>query len=110
MLVSTNANIFDLAALQGPSADPSTHFHRNLVGRQSAMALVHRLGQRVGNAGTHADHGGFVDAELHRDGIGGLEPDATDIAGQAIGVLRHDLHGIAAVGLVDAHRPRGADP
>src|SRR6266568_2573663 len=45
----------------------------------------------------------------HRDGIGGLESDATDVAGQAIGVLRHHLHGIAAVGLVDAHRPRRAD-
>src|SRR5438132_3442037 len=52
--------------------------------------------------------GGLVDAELHRDGIGSPEPDATDVAGQAIGILRHDLHGIAAVGLVDAHRPRRA--
>ena len=55
-------------------------------------------------------HGGFIDAELHRDGIGGFEPDATNVARQAIGILRHDLHGIAAVGLVDAHRPgRHAD-
>jgi hypothetical protein len=27
------------------------------------MALVHRLGQRIGDAGAHADHGGLVDAE-----------------------------------------------
>src|SRR6266496_5240437 len=81
-----------------------------IVGRQPAMALVHRLGQRIGDAGAHPDHGGLVDAELHRDSIGGLEPDATDVAGQTIGILRHDLDGIAAVGLVDAHRPRGADP
>src|SRR6266487_873528 len=59
------------------------------------------------NPGTHP--GSLVDAELHRDGVGGLEPDATDVARQAIGVLRHHLHGIAAVGLVDAHRPRRAD-
>src|SRR6266700_7328819 len=38
-----------------------------------------------------------------------VTPRATDFARQAIGVLRHDLHGIAAVGLVDAHRPRGAN-
>jgi hypothetical protein len=73
------------------------------------MTLVHRLGQGIGDAGTHPDHGGLVDAELHRNGIGSLEPDATDVAGQAIGILRHDLHGITAVGLVDAHRSRGAD-
>jgi len=73
------------------------------------MALVHRLGQRIGDAGPHPDHGGLVDAEPHRDGIGGLKPDATDVAGQAIGILRHHLHGIAAVGLVDAHGPRRAD-
>src|SRR5262249_35701520 len=36
-------------------------------------------------------------------------PDATDVAGQAIGILRHDLHGIAAVGLIDPHGPGGAD-
>src|SRR6266571_3992430 len=69
--------------------------------------LVHRLGQPIGNPGAHP--GSLVDAELHRDGIGGLESDATDVAGQAIGVLRHHLHGIAAVGLVDAHGPRRAD-
>jgi hypothetical protein len=73
------------------------------------MALVHRLGQRIGDVGAHADQGGLVDAELHRDGVGGLKPDATDITRQAIGILRHDLHGIAAVGLVNANRARRAD-
>ena len=33
-------------------------------GRQRPLAVA-----------AHADHGGLVDAELHRDGIGGLEPD-----------------------------------
>jgi hypothetical protein len=28
------------------------------------MALVHRLGQCVGDAGTDPHHGGFLDAEL----------------------------------------------
>src|SRR6266516_5743200 len=81
-----------------------------VVGRQAAMALVHRLGQRIGDTGAHADHGSLVNAELHRDGIGGLEANAADVACQAIGILRHDLHGIAAIGLVNAHRPSRADP
>ncbi len=34
-----------------------------VIGRQTAMALVHRLGQRIGDAGAHADHGGLVDAD-----------------------------------------------
>ncbi len=33
------------------------------------MALVHRLGQRIGDAGAHTDHGALVDTEVHRDGI-----------------------------------------
>jgi hypothetical protein len=53
----------------------------------------------------HPDQSGLIDAQLHCDGIGGLEPDAADVACQAIGVLRHNLHGIGAVGLVDAYRP-----
>ena len=73
------------------------------------MALVHRLGQRVGDAGAHPDHRRLLDAELHRDCVGGLEADAADVAGQPIGVLGHDLDGVGAVGLEDAHRPRGAD-
>ncbi len=53
-----------------------------VIGRQPAMALVHRLGP---------------------------EPNSPDIPGQAIGILRHDPHGISAVGLVDANRPCRAD-
>ena len=81
-----------------------------LIGRQAAMTLVHGLGQGKGDAGPHPDHGGLLDAELHGDGIGGLEADAADVARQPVGVLRHHLNGIGAVGLVDPHRPRRADP
>ena len=73
------------------------------------MALVHRLGQRVGNPGAHPDHRRLVDAELHGDCIGGLEADAADVACQAIRVLGHDLDGVGAVGLEDADRSGGAD-
>jgi hypothetical protein len=52
----------------------------------------------------------FFHAKLHRDGVGGLEADATDVTGQPVGVFRHDLDGIGAVGLVDTDRPGRADP
>ena len=80
-----------------------------LVRRQSAMTVVHRLGQRVGDPGAQPDHRGLFDAELHGDRVGGLEADAADVAGKPIGVLGHDLDGVGAIGLVDANRPRGAD-
>ena len=80
-----------------------------LLGGQSAMALIHRFGQRIGDPGAHADHGGLFDAELHGDGVGGLEADAADIARQAIRVLGHDLDGVGAIGLENPHRPRRAD-
>ena len=79
------------------------------LGGQAAMALVHRFGQRVGDAGAHPDHRRLLDAELHGDGVGGLEADAADVARQAIRVLGHDLDGIAAVGLEDPDRARRAD-
>ena len=80
-----------------------------LVGRQAAMALVHGLGQRIGDAGAHPDHRGLLDAELHGDRVGGLEADAADVARQPVGVLGHDLDGVGAIGLEDPHRPRRAD-
>ena len=71
---------------------------------QSAMAIAHGLGQRERDPGAHPDHRGLLDAESFRDQIGGTEADAPDVAGQPVGVLAHDLHGIGAVGLEDAHR------
>ena len=41
--------------------------------------------------------------------ICGTEADAPDVAGQPVGILAHDLHGIGAVGLEDAHRAGRAD-
>ena len=74
-----------------------------LLGRQPAMPLVHRLGERERDAGPETDHRGLLDAEPHRDRVGRLEADAANVAGQAIGVLGHHLHGVRAVGLVDPH-------
>ena len=77
--------------------------------RQAAMTLVHRSGQRIADACTDPDHGRLRDPELHRDRVGGPEPDAADVAREAVRVLRHDLHRISAVGPEYPHRPRGAD-
>jgi hypothetical protein len=73
------------------------------------VSLIYRLGQCIGNASSNPDHGGFLDAELHRDRIGCFESNAPEISCQAVGILRHDLHGIGAVGLKYPHRPGGAD-
>ena len=73
------------------------------------MALIHGLGQRIGNPRANPDRCGFLDTELHGDGVGGLEADATDIARQSIRILGHDLDGVGTVGLEDPNRPRGAD-
>lgn len=70
-----------------------------LIHRQAAMPFVHGLGPRRGNAGANHDHRGLLDAEFHRDRVGGLEADTANVTRQAIWVLRHDLHGIGAVGL-----------
>jgi hypothetical protein len=74
--------------------------------RQTAMAVVHRFGQGIGDSGPYSDHGRLIDAKFHGDGVGRLEADAANVAGQSIRVLRHDLHGVSTVGLVDADRSR----
>jgi hypothetical protein len=73
------------------------------------MPVVHRFGQGIRDAGPDTDHGGFLDAELHGDGVGGLEADAADVARRAIWVFRHHLDGVGAIGLEYSHGPRRAD-
>ena len=82
---------------------------RQLLHRQTAMPLIHRLGQRVAEAGTNPHQRGLLDPDLGRDLIRGPEPDAADVPGQTVGVLGDHPHGVVAVGLVDPHRPRRAD-
>jgi hypothetical protein len=77
--------------------------------RQAAVALIHGLGQRVGNARADPDRRGLLDAKLHRNGVGGLESDAADIPRQPIRILGHDLDGVGTIGLEDPYRPRRAD-
>src|SRR4029077_9461213 len=47
-------------------------------------------------------------AELHGDGVGGLEADAPDVAGRPIGVLAHNLDSIGTIGLENPYRSRRA--
>src|SRR5262245_10018902 len=73
------------------------------------MPFVHGLGQRIGNSGANTDRRGVLNAEFHRDRVGGLEANAADATREPIWVFRHGLHGVRAVGLVNAHRSRRAD-
>ena len=56
---------------------------QQIVLGQAAVALVHRLGQGVADAGADPHHGVLGDAELRRDLVGRLEADAADVARQA---------------------------
>ncbi len=69
------------------------------------MSVVHRLSQRVADAGADPHHGVFGDADLGRDLIGGLEADAPDVAREPVGVLADDRDRLGSIGLVDPHRP-----
>ena len=82
---------------------------QQLVDWQPAVAFIHGFGEGVGNSRAHADHRRLLDAEFHGDGVRRLEADPANISGEAIGVLRHHLHGVGAIGLEDPDSPRGAD-
>jgi putative transposase len=43
------------------------------------VTFIHCLGQRIGNPGTHPNHCCFLDAELHGDCVGRLEPNAQGV-------------------------------
>ncbi len=49
------------------------------------------------------------DADFLGNLIGGLEADAVDIAGEAIGIFANGFDGVLAVGFVDANGAAGAD-
>ncbi len=73
------------------------------------MAVAGDLLQHMAHAGLGADQRVRRDAEPLGDGVGGLEADAVDVQRQPVRVLAHPLDGLLAIGLVDAHRARGAD-
>ena len=82
---------------------------QQVVFGQAAMALVHRFGESIAHPGTDPHHRVPGDPDLRGDLVGGLEADAADVARQPIRVLADDRDRLGAVGLVDPHRPRGAD-
>ena len=65
-----------------------------LVRRQAAVALVHRLRERVGDPGPHPDRRGLLDPELGGHDVGGPEADAADVAREPVRVLRDQLDGV----------------
>jgi len=73
------------------------------------VALVHRLGEGIADAGADADHRRLLDAEPGGDRIRCFETDAADVAREPIRVFAHHLDGIRPVSLEDAHRARRAD-
>src|SRR5271170_2269854 len=73
------------------------------------MTIVHRFGQRIGDAGTNPDHRGLLDAEPVGDGVSGLEANTTNVTCEPVGVLAHNLDGVGAVSLVNPNGTRGAD-
>src|SRR5262249_29997762 len=77
--------------------------------RQTAIAVLDRLQQGVGDAGTCPYYRGLRDAKLLGDLVGGYEADAANVAGKAIGVLLDQWDRVGAVGLEDTDRPRCAD-
>ena len=81
-----------------------------LLRREPAVPLVHRLGEGERDAGPETDHRALLEPEPHCDCVGGLEADAANVPGKAIGILRHHLHGVGTVGLVYPHGARRSDP
>ena len=77
---------------------------------QGAVPLVRGGLERERDACPDALRGSLFHPELGRDGIGRLEADPAHVLGQPVRVLGHDLNGLIAIGLEDAHRPSRADP
>jgi hypothetical protein len=77
--------------------------------RQATIAILHRLQQGVGDAGSSAQHRGLRNTEPLSELVGRLEAYAGNVARQTIGVLPHQWHRIGTVGLEDAHRASRAD-
>src|SRR3984893_19413056 len=61
------------AAVRPLAARAQQAARHQLVRRQAAMALVHGLGQRIGNPGANPGHRRLFNAELYGDGVGSLE-------------------------------------
>src|SRR5829696_1167146 len=69
-------------------------------------------GNRVGHDLARGDDplwGRLLHPELRGDGVGGPKPDTAYLSGKPVRVLRHDLHGLMAVGFENANGSCGSD-
>ena len=71
------------------------------------MTVVGRLLQGEGDAGAQPLRGFLCQAKPNGDGVGGAKADAPDVARQPVGVFRHHLDGVVAIGLENPNRARG---
>ena len=83
---------------------------QQLFRREAAVTVRQRFEECEADAGLDANRRRLLDTEAHRQGVGGPEADAADVARELVRVLRHHADRVAAVGLVDAHRARRPDP
>jgi len=79
------------------------------VARQTGVAVVGRVLQRVPDARLQPMDRVFGDAQPGRNTVGGLEPDAGDVLGEPIRVLLHESDGVFAVLPVNLRGMRAAD-
>ena len=69
-----------------------------LVGGQSAVSLLRRLVEHVADAGTYPGGRRLLDARLHRDRVGELEPDPADGPREPVGIPADDLDRVVTSG------------
>lgn len=79
------------------------------VAREAVVAVGGGGFEGVEEAGAEALGGGFFDAHVGGDVVGGFEADAVDVVGELVGVGLEDFEGLVAVGAVDALGAGGAD-
>ena len=83
-------------------------FEEGFFGK-STVPFASGLEERVGESRTATEDRVLGNAELAGDVISGFKADSRDIACEEIGVGAHFFHRLISVGLVDPHRPTGAD-
>ena len=80
-----------------------------LVARQAAISVLHRRRDHARDAGAQADRRRGVDVEAGCDPVGGREPEARQVEGEAVGVRRDDVDRVGPVGPVNPHQQRACD-
>ena len=84
-------------------------FEQDRLGQTDVSFARCGLLEDVPHGGLGALRGIARDAELEREVVCGAEADAPNIRAKAIRIRANERDGVLAVGLVDAHGPRGPD-